>query len=418
MKTMKKLLAVALCLMLCLSLAVTAFAANNDPYPADSSGFVKVLNISNQIDDTGLDFEFSFAANTADSTDGAAAESFSVKLVSAGSSMTGDDVKKMTVSGDQQSGYWKINELFPATSDGKLAHGINHAGTWAFTVTESTAGFDERVLSTSTTSGGATKTVYEKLAVDSTSYTLLLDVINGTDGKLAIDGVIVKVDNEKKDPTITETPATPGSDGTDGGNRWTSGFEFANTYTQRVNVIPGPNPAEGAMSLTKSVVTENQAQVGDRGDKTLAFQFTMTVTVPESSGLTSVPATIVRDTEQPIIAPDGVTLADSVTFTPGTAATFYLSDSDTLVFESLPVGAGFEISEADYSAKNYAGVIDNAKDYINATDDFDVTCTNTYTPTPPTGIVVNNLPFALIVVLALSGMAVYFVSNRRKAEEN
>lgn len=414
---MKRILSIALCLLLCLSLAATAFAASNDPYPAADSGFVKVLNISNQIDDPGLDFEFSFAPNTAASTDGAAADSFSVKLVSAASTTTGDDVKKMEVSGDQQSGYWKITELFPATTDGKIAHGINHAGTWAFTVTESTAGYAERVLSTSTVDG-VTKTVYEKLTVGpNPSYTLQLDVINGTDGKLAIAGVIVKIDNEKKDPTITKIPGTPGSDGTDGGERWTSGFEFANTYTQRVEKT-GPSGKEGALTLTKSVVTENQAQNGDRGDKTLAFQFSMTLTVPESSGVTSVTATIKRDTAQPIIAPEGVTLADSVTFTPGTAATFYLSDSDKLVFESLPVGAGFEISETDYSAKNYAGAIDNAKDNITATGDFDVTCTNTYTPTPPTGIVVNNLPFALIVVLALSGMAVYFVSNRRKAEEN
>ena len=103
--------------------------------------------------------------------------------------------------------------------------------------------------------------------------------------------------------------------------------------------------------------------------------------------------------------------------------TFWLSDGDKLVISELPVGVTWSLEEADYSAARYTAALNGTEGRsgsgsIATGDKVSNAFVNTFDPPTTTGIVVNNLPFALIVVLAVSGMAVYFVSNRRKAEEN
>ena len=435
---MKKLIALALCLVLCLGLCAGAFAedtVSQDPYAAATSGFVKLLNMSDLIESANLTFTFSFAADTANSTDGAAAEAFSVKFVS--KDFTGTlaaDTKKLAGTGDQQSGAWMINELFPATSDGKLAHGIDHAGTWAFTVTESSAkvGSNEAPATstllktlTDTPAAGYKTEINHQMTKSADSYTLLIDVTNGSDGTLGIAGVIVKKDGDKVNPTVYDNiPGTPGTSGTEGSNQFGSGFQFNNTYVQTKKITPPEGGDPGAFNVSKKVATST-TDGGDRADRTKAFKFTITLKKPASYSAASVTGTITADTTQPIVLPEGVTQGSSVTFTFGTDGTatqvVYLSHGDKIVFDEMPIGLNYTVVEDDYKTsdgyESSLGSTLTKTGKITESSNDSTAVTNTLAYTPPTGISVNNLPFAIIMILAVSGMAFYFVANRRKQED-
>ena len=125
--------------------------------------------------------------------------------------------------------------------------------------------------------------------------------------------------------------------------------------------------------------------------------------------------------------------AGSQTTTP---ITFELKHGESISFAGLPAGTVWELTEAGTAGytptvaivNNGVAATDGASesDPLTITDDGtdplvlgDVGAnsaifTNTYQTINPTGILLNNLPYILLIVVALGGFTGYIVSKRRK----
>lgn len=409
---MKKFLSIALCLMLCLSLCATAFAVDNTPAYTDlaNTGLVKQLSMVDEITDPGFTFTFVFSPVTASAAPYfTPASGPSPTLVST----------SMTDAEDLKSGSVTFASLF-GTAENLAGFGITHAGVWQFTVAEKNVDATYSGTSVSTTETEKT-TITKKMTSSTASYVVTLIVKNGQDGKPAVEGVIVETsDGAKVDPTIT-TQTIGGSDGTSGSSgstAVTSGFQFDNKYTETKKVEPidpnNPDPTVAALSVKKLVT-------GDFGDRTLAFEFTVALTAPSSLAADlngqSFAGTVTRDTTQPTTE-----TANSVSLTFGAdgkaSATVKLSDKDVLSIPELPVGVSYTVSETAVTGYTASATGTNSGEIKTAGGSMKAEVTNDFQYTPPTGVVINNLPFILIVALAIGGIAVYFVSNRRREQED
>lgn len=240
-----------------------------------------------------------------------------------------------------------------------------HAGEYVYTVTES----KENPVS--------------NVTYDNTSYTLRVYVINGTNG-----------------PQIEKITAQ-------GANGKTNKILFTNTY------------AKNDATLTIEKKTE-----GDYADKTRKFDFEITFTKSPMSDQTTFTGTIGTQ---------------SVEYTAGQTKTFKLADGEKLVFHNLPVGTTYVVKELD-ALDGYTPsvtVVENRTTTVNRTaaqegDALDtlkeggkknlvgeyenkVTFTNTHQGgVVPTGILMNNLPFILLVAVAIVAFVSLAVIKRRR----
>ena len=217
---------------------------------------------------------------------------------------------------------------------------------------------------------------------DNTSYTLRVYVINGTNG-----------------PQIEKITAQ-------GANGKTDKILFTNTY------------AKNDATLTIEKNTE-----GDYADKTRKFDFEITFTKSPMSDQTTFTGTIG---------------AQSVEYTAGQTKTFKLADGEKLVFNNLPVGTTYMVKELaatdGYTPKvtvveNKTTTVtnktvqetealdtlkENGKNNLVGENENKVTFTNTYKDVAVTGIVMNNLPFILLVAVAIVAFVSLAVIKRRR----
>lgn len=222
------------------------------------------------------------------------------------------------------------------------------------------------------------------------------------------------------------------------------GVEYSkDTYTLRVYVKNGNNGLEirnmTAEKGTSDGTAENKVSemkftntyrknapleitkvtTGDLADKTKDFDFTITITPSK--------------TEKNPTSYTGMIGDEEVIVNANQATTFQLHDGETLKFDSLPAGTRYEVTEAgkedgykpsvtvmengtttvtDKKASSDEEGISSAN--VQATnlvgeDENKVTFTNTYKDVPLTGIFMNNLPFVIVIgiaVLALGALAI------------
>lgn len=257
--------------------------------------------------------------------------------------------------------------------EGKTA--ISFTGTWPH------AG--EYVYIVAETQGSMSNVTY-----DASSYRLRVYVINGTNG-LEIETI-----------TAEETNTAEGTNGK------TNKILFTNTYTKN----------DATLTIEKN--TE-----GDYADKTRKFDFEITFTKSPMSDQTTFTGTIG---------------AQSAEYTVGQTKTFKLADGEQLVFSTLPVGTTYVVRElaAPDGYKPSVTVIENETPTLtNKTvqeaevlDTFKqdgtknlvgehenrVTFTNTHKGVVPTGILMNNLPFILLVAVAIVAFVSLAVIKRRR----
>ena len=217
----------------------------------------------------------------------------------------------------------------------------------------------------------------------------------------------VTVDKEMNDAgedtgiDIGKVDPNPGEDQGD-----QSGFRFVNTYTTQA----GTEDEYGylGLSLSKTVV-------GEYGDRTKDFAFTLNLIAPSTEDNTS------KTFEAYIVNGNQTTkLENNLVYGENT---IYLSHGETIKIYDLPAGTKYTLTEANNTDYTASYVIDNgASTTSNQTNQITignaastVAFTNTYddTSVTPTGIFINNLPFVLMVVVAGSGLALYVVSKRR-----
>ena len=193
------------------------------------------------------------------------------------------------------------------------------------------------------------------------------------------------------------------------------------TETNKVAKISFTNTYHKKVSLEI-----RKATTGTLADKTKQFNFKITFGKSATEDtLTNFQGTITRK---------GSAETEPVTCTGG-SATFTLADGDVLKFENLPAGTKYKVTEVEGEKDGYiphVTVTDNGTkgQVINGTDGTDlfssqngnyagennniVEFENKYVENPATGIIMNNLPFILLIgvaVLAFGTLA--FVKKRR-----
>jgi|GEM_PF-2161098 len=191
-----------------------------------------------------------------------------------------------------------------------------------------------------------------------------------------------------------------------------SKFRFINKYTAQAG---GTTDEYGTVGLAIS-----KTVTGDYGDKTKDFNFTVDLEkAPTSADNTEgfIAKIYNKDTEQ---------FENIANLHYGTT-NITLAHNEELRIYDLPAGTNYEITEEEYrdytpsilvtqngeelpeipnaaTDQKYVGVDENKVEYTNTFITSSVS---------PTGIIINNLPFVLMVVVAGSGLALYVVSKRR-----
>lgn len=274
------------------------------------------------------------------------------------------------------------------------------AGKYEYTVTE-----------TQTADPIVANSEHEKMIMSQAEYTMDVYVTDGATGTEISNIVVNKV---KDDAGQTATGKV------DIGNTDTNRFNFTNTYVQEAGTGTDPtNPDPiynqfGSLNVSKKIVNANGTATTPDDE----FAFTATFAFPKGTD---------ANTLGGIKANGGdVTLAEGGTYT------FHLKANKNMKFTGVPVGTTITVKES--AAKNYKG---SAEITINGTKLTSVAetsynteltavrsqklgqkqnivdVTNIYNDVPVTGIIMNTLPYVLMI--ALCGVAlIAFVGFKRR----
>lgn len=240
-----------------------------------------------------------------------------------------------------------------------------HAGFYAYSLTETDATYEPAENESLTCN------------TEEAEYTVIVIVANGDDG-LVVDQILIR----DKD-----------------GNKVDSA-DFNNKYEKT-------NTEDGPLTISKTVE-------GDMADKASKFKFTLTITAPEGSDLAGTAAITGKIGEETVEIAYGENEIE-------------LADGETLEVTGLVYGSTYSVVEADTDEdiQNYdqyetkVSVNGSEKEgkesgdtILDDTKDNTVAFTNTLEITPPTGIIINNLPYILLVVIAAAGV-IYMQMKKR-----
>lgn len=215
--------------------------------------------------------------------------------------------------------------------------------------------------------------------------------------------------------------------------------EKGNKYIKTITAEKGTEEGNNSNKVGKIVFTntyrKNASLVIEKktnGNKNLSFIFELSFTKsPTETNETPVYDGVIKDREGvPVQA------AEIVQVKPGTPATFKLKDGQKLVFDKLPAGTKYTVTEKAVPKDGYTpkvqvtdnGVMGNvtigkeenglsSDEHVVGEKDNIVLFINEYQDVPVTGIIVNNLPFILLIgiaVLAFGTLA--FVKKRRTSK--
>ena len=274
------------------------------------------------------------------------------------------------------------------------------AGKYEYTVTE-----------TQTADPIVANSEHEKMIMSQAEYTMDVYVTDGATGTEISNIVVNKV---KDDAGQTATGKV------DIGNTDTNRFNFTNTYVQEAGTGTDPtNPDPiynqfGSLNVSKKIVNANGTATTPDDE----FAFTATFAFPKGTDANTLGG--IKDADgKPVTLEDGT-------------YTFKLKANAKMKFTGVPVGTTISVKES--AAKNYKG---SAEITINGTKltpvaetsynteltavtnqklgqkQNTVDVTNTYNDVPVTGIIMNTLPYVLMI--ALCGVAlIAFVGFKRR----
>ncbi len=280
------------------------------------------------------------------------------------------------------------------------------AGEYEYTVTES-----------QTADPAVTDGDHEKLIMSGAEYTMDVYVTQNTEGGFDISNIIVK--RIKND----EGGDANGVKVTDIGDNDNNGFNFTNTYVQEAGTgteptNPGPDYTRyGSLDVSKIIKTD----AADTVDANKGFDFTATFTFPAGTNATTLRAK--------------ATIGSTATDITGTSYTFKLKHNQNVKFTGLPVGTKISVTES--ATPNYKGsaeVVINKETkeavaetkYNEALTVSDKTLgqnkntvdvTNTYNYVPATGIIMNTLPYVLMIALCGAALMAFVAFKRRRLQK-
>lgn len=278
---------------------------------------------------------------------------------------------------------------------------FQEAGEYEYTVTE-----------TQTADPAVTDGEHEKMIMSKAEYTMDVYVTENTEGNLVIDNIIVKKMKDDKGDDAQGTKVT------DIGDTDTNGFNFTNTYVQEAGTGTNPTTPDpdytnyGSLNVSKTIDAN-----GGTADTAKQFDFTATFKFPAGTDAATL----------------GGVKGNGATITIGQDGTysFKLKTTESMKFTGVPVGTKIAVTES--GTPNYKGSVavvinGTTQDTVTATKYGEaitvsekslgqkkntVDVTNTYNYVPTTGIIMNTLPYVLMI--ALCGVAlIAFVGFKRR----
>ena len=399
---LKKLVTASIAAVTALSVfrGVPTFADDNDVATAKATGETsakvsinKVLNIAEGITTPEATFTFTFTPKTGTSSNGAPYET----IDSSNGQITD---KNVSYSGTDVLATGQTN-IKKETGDIFREVNYTHAGEYVYTVAEK-----QNVGWNVIQKNGSP---IDFMTYDNRNYEMHVIVKNKTTGGTYISSVYFK----QVSPSVNGK-VKPSESGT------TYKYDlFTNIYRKNAGKITDPNepnPNKPNVSKVdpnaKSLVIKKVVS-GATADKSKDLTFKLTFTKAST------------ETSQSITGKIGET---SKTFVYGQETTITLRHDQSLVFDTIPAGTRYKLVETGsqgYTAsaaykengasKNQAGTVST-----NFTQDSiligekpnDNTITNSLPDVTPTGLLIDNLPFILMIGLGLAGFVV--LSKKRR----
>jgi hypothetical protein len=399
---LKKLVTASIAAVTVLSVfrGVPTFADDNDVATAKATGETsakvsinKVLNIAEGITTPEATFTFTFTPKTGTSSNGAPYET----IDSSNGQITD---KNVSYSGTDVLATGQTN-IKKDTGDIFREVNYTHAGEYVYTVAEK-QNVGWKVIQKN-------GSPIDFMTYDNRNYEMHVIVKNKTTGGTYISSVYFK----QVSPSVNGK-VKPSESGT------TYKYDlFTNIYRKNAGKITDPNepnPNKPNVSKVdpnaKSLVIKKVVS-GATADKSKDFTFKLTFTKAST------------ETSQSITGKIGET---SKTFVYGQETTITLRHDQSLVFDTIPAGTRYKLVETGsqgYTAsaaykengasKNQAGTVST-----NFTQDSiligekpnDNTITNSLPDVTPTGLLIDNLPFILMIGLGLAGFVV--LSKKRR----
>ena len=258
---------------------------------------------------------------------------------------------------------------------------------------------------------------HQKMIMSQAEYTMDVYVSN-VGNKLEISNIIVNKTKDDEGNTAQDTTGKVDISNTD-----KNGFNFTNTYVQEAGtgtdpVNPGPDyTTYGSLDVSKIIKTD----AADTADTNKEFEFTADFTFPNGTDGTTLGAK--------------ATIGDSTTSITGTSHTFKLKHGQNVKFTGLPVGTKISVTES--ATPNYKGsaevVINNETKQAVAETKYNealtvsdktlgqnkntVDVTNTYNYVPATGIIMNTLPYVLMIALCGAALMAFVAFKRRRLQK-
>lgn len=254
---------------------------------------------------------------------------------------------------------------------------------------------------------------HQKMIMSHAEYTMDVYVTNGDNG-LEISNIIVNKTKDDKGGAATGKVDITNTD--------KNGFNFTNTYVQEAGTGTDPiNPdptydKDGSLNVTKTIVAN-----GGTLDKDKEFAFTATFTFPTGTDANTLGG--VKDAN-----------GNKITINEGGTYTFKLKADGNMKFTGVPVGT--QISVAESATPNYKGSAESvfngqsqtkvdASKYNEAITvkntlgqkQNKVDVTNTYNYVPTTGIIMNTLPYVLMIALCGAALMAFVAFKRRRLQK-
>lgn len=451
MKLGRKATAMALSAATLFSLVVPVSAATKND--GKSLSITKELQMPEGVTTPNTDFTFDFTATGYKSNQGDNLDA-TIKGPAINSQTIHFD-KKMTGSVDNETKYVvkDTNDILPEFSTANLTK----PGYYFYTVKEKTGTYDY-TKDTSVTTENYTAHMQYSLA----EYDVVFTVVKGTDGNLKVDSSTVttkkddagnEIPKKKIDGTVNPDKSDTGKKEDEKGNKYGNEFRFINKFNRKngsdktdpTNPQPGKDPKDAGLWLGKYVT-------GALGDTTKYFDFTVKVTNPKlktdavkdtykayivkNTGTKAAPTYVsVTKDEAKIVSTDAQLDATKnlyyVELTSGAAKSVKLKDNFAMAAYEVATGSKFEMSESNpgdgYSTtlelfvngQMIAGkTLASSEQLLGDQGKNTAFFTNTKENTPFTGLFINNLPFIIMALVAVSAFGLVLLTNVKKARRS
>ncbi len=245
----------------------------------------------------------------------------------------------------------------------------------------------------------------DHLIKDTNKYKLVVKVVYDDKGNLVVDEVIVKEGSDENGDRDADNYEEA------------EGLNFENSYYTTTG-NPGtddegePDPTNpGDEDDDSNGLSVEKIVDGTYGDKGTQFEITVNVALPQIAGADEAKA-VIRRADGTIEAVE-IKNGDNVV---------KLAHEDKLVFTQIAEGTKYTVVETD-SRKGTAveqytatGEVEEAVAVTKAANSATITNKSNQDDTTPTGILINNLPYIALALVAVGGLVAYVVIRRREED--